>query len=494
MTSAAPAPGVTVQRVRRSATPLSLGLSDFAVGFAGVLPRGDDSRVVYVTSWTAFLNEFANGLISPFMENSHASYSIFGFFQNGGVHAFIKRITSPSTKAAVCQGKFGLIDPEPEELGGLEAKDKGFWGNDLSVTSARNSDFNDRLDLVVMLKGEVVERFNAMSFVSTDSNYFRDLLKRSGYVALQGTAISENIADYVVADTLLFDGGDDGLEDITDESYIGVNGIQAFNRIPQISAITIPGETSTAIQDGLFKYCEERTDCFPILDTPQYYEALDVKMMRLGFPTDKLNLGALVWPWLRITDPLRPRGVLRVVPPSGHFAGVAARVIGRRGIKAPAGTEANLLNVQDLDKDSAASLGTLNDVGVICLRNDPERGILVWGAKSTSNDNRYSHITDVIVSTLVAKNGYRILQDFLFEFNNPNTWIKITAQITGFLILLWDNGNGPLSGATMEDAFYVICDASNNLEGEKTINVDIGIATSTPGEFISLRLHENMQR
>jgi hypothetical protein len=53
-----------------------------------------------VSSWDAFLREFAAGVDSPFTADSDIAYAVYGFFQNGGRRLYITRAASPTAKKA----------------------------------------------------------------------------------------------------------------------------------------------------------------------------------------------------------------------------------------------------------------------------------------------------------------------------------------------------------------------------------------------------------
>ena len=82
---------------------------------------------------------------------------------------------------------------------------------------------------------------------------------------------------------------------------------------------------------------------------------------------------ALYFPRIKIADQLNEFR-LRSFGASGTIAGLYARTDSNRGVwKAPAGTEATLVNVQALDyKLTDAQNGTLNPLAINCLRNFPD--------------------------------------------------------------------------------------------------------------------------
>ena len=86
-------------------------------------------------------------------------------------------------------------------------------------------------------------------------------------------------------------------------------------------------------------------------------------------------------------------------------------------------------------------------------------------------------------------------EQFVFEPNDKNTWVKVRAMIENFLTLQWRAG--ALAGAKPEQAFFVrvglgeTMTAQDILEGR--MNIEIGMAVVRPAEFIILKFSHKMQ-
>ena len=92
---------------------------------------------------------------------------------------------------------------------------------------------------------------------------------------------------------------------------------------------------------------------------------------------------ALYFPRVDIADPLNGFR-LRPSASSGTIAGIYAQIDGTRGVwKAPAGTEATLGGVQQLEyKLTDGENGVLNPLAINCLRQFPVYGPVCWGART----------------------------------------------------------------------------------------------------------------
>lgn len=247
------------------------------------------------------------------------------------------------------------------------------------------------------------------------------------------------------------------------------------------------------VQQAIIAHCEHMQFRFAILDPPDFgYPGLrvdlgEVQSWRLRFDTE---FAALYYPWVLVNDPLSPTSQpVRRVPPSGHVAGVYAHTDLTEGVfKAPANTA--LLWAQALTTEvSANQQSFLNPIAVDCLRVFPGRGIRVFGARTLSSDPSWRFVNVRRLVSMIEKALLIALQWAVFEPNNQALWHQITASASGFLDLLWSRG--ALAGNTAEEAFFVKCDATNNLlanTSEGQLNIEIGVAPSLPAEFVVFRI------
>lgn len=278
-------------------------------------------------------------------------------------------------------------------------------------------------------------------------------------------------------------------------------GLAGLETVPDVSMVAVPSlwdMTSDASSDKapdaeqgvsrmaeVLKHCTEQRDRLAILDPPPALNPADVKAFagKLSSPdTDEAAFTTLYYPWVTVPG---VNAQERTVPPSGHVAGVWARTDAERGVfKAPANQQ--LRGVLKLDRLlTDDEHGELNEKGVNCLRAFPDRGLLVWGARtrSASRDWRYlnvrrlvSHLSDSIrQSTSWA----------VFEPNDERLWATLRHSAASFLTDQWRQG--ALVGRTPDEAFYVICDDTNNkpetVDDGKVV-CDIGVAAVRPAEFV----------
>jgi phage tail sheath protein FI len=203
----------------------------------------------------------------------------------------------------------------------------------------------------------------------------------------------------------------------------------------------------------------------------------------------KLSTGAVYYPWILVDDPLRITGLVRAVPPSGHVAGMFARVDRHRGVHQPPANQP-LEGARDVAFTlSAMAHGELNDAAVNAIRPIPGRGILVLGARTLDPAVVWRYVNVRRLFLMIEETLDEQLQWVVFEPNNPRLWREVQRVIGGFLERLYRMGM--LDGATAEDAFTVRCDASTNPPWETDlgrITCVIGLQPPYPAEFVIVRL------
>ncbi|MFF4403228.1 phage tail sheath family protein [Streptomyces sp. NPDC001262] len=267
-----------------------------------------------------------------------------------------------------------------------------------------------------------------------------------------------------------------GLKSVPDVTMVAVPDLWSRGTAPDVGA-TILGKVvgHCAEMRNRLTLCEPPPDTAPA-DVPQF-------LTRLASPDSvDAEFTALYYPWVEVPG---VDGAQRTVPPSGHLAGVWARTDAERGVfKAPANQ--NLRGVLALPvRLTDQRHGELNDKGVNCLRVFPERGLLVWGARTRSGSRDWRYLN---VRRLVSFFSDSIRQSStwaVFEPNDDRLWAALRHSVVSFLTDQWRQG--ALLGRTPDEAFYVICDRTNNLP--ETIDAgqvicDIGVAPVRPAEFV----------
>ena len=278
-----------------------------------------------------------------------------------------------------------------------------------------------------------------------------------------------------------------------------------FEAIDEIAIVAAPGIIDDAVVSAIDIHCRQKTqDRFAIFDSPEIVETAGVLDATKLDPTNAANVipdnsdyAALYFPWIEVFDPATkiqaPTGTgLQFVPPSGHVAGIYARVDTQRGVhKAPANEP--VLGALGLKYAISKSLQDgLNPQGVNCIR-DLNGNIRVWGARTLGGnanaDLKYVNVRRTLL--FLRESIDEGTQWVVFEPNEPGLWQKITRNVSAFLTNVWRSG--ALFGTTPQEAFFVKCDAETNppeLRELGQVVTEIGVAIVRPAEFVIFRISQ----
>ncbi len=278
---------------------------------------------------------------------------------------------------------------------------------------------------------------------------------------------------------------------------------RTFEPIDEIAIVAAPGITDSAVRTAITTHCQQKTQdrvaIFDCLETVETDGNLDLTKLNKGatdLPSNS-KYAAFYFPWIQVFDPatkiITPSGDGRIyVPPSGHMAGIYARVDAQRGVhKAPANE--TVLGALDLKYNiSKNQQDGLNPQGVNCIRS-LNGNIRVWGARTIGGDanGEFKYINVRRLFNYLRESIDEGTQWVVFEPNTPELWAKITRNVNAFLTNVWSTG--ALFGNTPEEAFYVKCDAETNppeIRDAGQVVTEIGVAITKPAEFVIFRLSQ----
>jgi phage tail sheath protein FI len=298
-------------------------------------------------------------------------------------------------------------------------------------------------------------------------------------------------------------GGSNGSVGVTVDHFKGQNlgpdnrsGLAAFEGVDQVTMVVCPDAVGSnelgealldaagvqAVHGALLEHAELMRDRFAIIDARK---GMDLQVVQEQRENLSSRYGALYYPWIAVDNPLDPQGGQILVPPSGHLAGLYARVDQQRGVhKAPANEI--LFGVRKLEVQvSAAEQNLLNPLGINCIRQFPGRGIRVWGARTLADDAQWRYINVRRLFLQIEESVEQGTQWTVFEPNGSNLWAKVRRDVSAFLYRFYLQG--AFAGGAPEEAFYVKCDAETNppeVVDAGQVVIEVGIAPSKPAEFV----------
>jgi hypothetical protein len=130
------------------------------------------------------------------------------------------------------------------------------------------------------------------------------------------------------------------------------------------------------------------------------------------------------------------------------------------------------------------------------IRSFPGRGpAIVWGARTLAgNDNEWRYVPVRRFFNMVEESVGNATEQFVFEPNDRNTWVRVKSMIENYLTQQWKAG--ALMGASTREAFFVHVGLGETMTEqdiwEGRMIVEIGMAVVRPAEFIILRFMHKM--
>jgi phage tail sheath protein FI len=197
-----------------------------------------------------------------------------------------------------------------------------------------------------------------------------------------------------------------------------------------------------------------------------------------------------------MSDPLM-NGVVRNFPAAGAIAGLYARTDAERGVwKAPAGTETLISGATGLSYTlTNAEHGTLNPLGLNCLRTFPVYGTVSWGARTARGadalTDEYKYVPVRRLALFLEESLYRGTQWVVFEPNDEPLWAQIRLNLGAFMHTLY--AQGAFQGQSPRDAYFVKCDKETTTQNDINlgrVNIVVGFAPLKPAEFVVIQIQQ----
>jgi uncharacterized protein len=531
MPSALTSPGVYIEELP-SAVRAITGVPTSITAFVGRAWRGPLDEPVTIDSYSDFERIFG-GL----WRSSTLSYAVQHFFLNGGARAIVVRV---ATRSGAGAASAATID-----LGGgnsLTAASPGTWGRNLLVTV-------DHKTRDAASATPDANLFNLTIVDDPTPTAAADSLKRGGggaqetYLNVSRDPASARFVTKVLADQSSLvrvaalgaarpaeatvragaATGADGVSTTTANAAAdevrgnagAKTGIHALRKtdifnllcIPPLTTAATATELPTSVADvpmaawtDAASLCKEQR-AFLLVDAPRAWTVATAASSVGTFSAIERNYSAIYFPWLRIPDPLQG-GALEDFAPSGAVAGIISRTDAERGVwKAPAGLDAALRGVLGLAVNSAPAVltqaenGTLNPLGINCLRAFPNIGHVVWGARTLEGSDvlasQWKYVPVRRLALYIEESLFRGTQWVVFEPNDEPLWSQIRLNLGAFMQTLFRQG--AFQGTTPREAYLVKCDRETTTQDDinrGVVNILVGFAPLKPAEFVVIKIQQ----
>ncbi|MHC8609193.1 phage tail sheath family protein [Paenarthrobacter ureafaciens] len=427
------APGVYVQEVPSGARAIGQVNTSIA-GFVGLAPDNDAlvDELRVLDNWTQFVDQY----VGTATAGTPLSNAVYGFFSNGGSRCYVVNIGPGGSLTGTASAPTGLTL--------FEAVD------DLSIVAAPGY---ATAEAYAALQAHVEHPLRQ------DRMAILDTVEKVDDVGALTRAATSGVPGN--PDARAEDSADSGADEPEDGDEPG--GAEKPDGSDKPDGRNGP--------DGPNTEAGEQQD--------------------LGAPQSPGGYTALYYPWIVMIDPVSGKKVTQ--PPSGHIAGVWARVDATRGVhKAPA-NEPIQGAIDLVRRVSRGEQEVLNPAGVNCIRYFPGEGIRVWGARTKAPEaSEYRYINVRRLTNMIKESVADGTRWVVFEPNDHTLWKSIRRDIGAFLTNVWRDG--ALLGTTPQQAFFVKCDEETNppeVRDAGQVVTLIGIAPVKPAEFVIFKLMQS---
>jgi phage tail sheath protein FI len=403
----------------------------------------------------------------------------------------------------------------------------GAYGNNIYIDTAA-SWTSGRFHLFVKVGSDaaasLVETWQDVSLNPTDPRYVVSMLNApqggSAYIQVQnmlppaspqpGTGQTPDGSWFpVLGNGFRLASGSDGVQAVNlstslTNQFASIADVLLLNLCGQFTANSgIPAQT---VINAALSWVINRGRAFMVLDAPQVpapadstaatsaYLSLLPSATPPGSYQPTTSYAAMYGPWLQCSDPAGASvQATRMLPPAGAVMGQFAQADAKVGPnQAPAGVGYPLIGVVGVEHQfTNDQLDSLNIAGMDVIRPVPASGFCIMGVRTlkAGMPDRYIPIRRML--TYLEDLLTKATQFALFAPNGPQLWQTITAVCQQQLNVAMMSGQ--LAGSTPDQAFFVICDDTNNTPASVAngeIHISVGAALETPGEFIVLQISQ----
>lgn len=454
-----------------SASPSGVSVETGQLLVPGITERGPVGRPVLVTGPSSFQKRFGYAAWDTLTEPLRA------YFGEGGGAAWVSRVVGPGADEADATIPVAGNGTDAVEV---EAANPGEWGDDLTVEIEANG---STVTALVKLDDELVQSVRGIE----DAAGMEAAFEGSEWIKV--TAVGDG-DEALEPGTYTLSGGDDDRGNITDTQW--EDAIDALSVDLGPGQIAAPGKTSADIHEELLEHAVNRNR-IAILDADEGDDEVSdlttaVEAVKaFGFDASYATMAS---------TPLRYRGVNGrpvKVPGSMAIAGRIAATDARwpTAHYAAAGEQGGLSRALSAVNvfTSLEDRGTLNDAGVIVIRDDRIVGVRVYGFRTLSEDQDWEFLTTARYRMGLASRLNILGERYLFRPLTPGTVSDYGNAIRAEL--LGDYEAGALLGDEPADAFSVnVSDDVNPVEdlAAGMLQAEVAVKPAPHGERVVIRV------
>jgi phage tail sheath protein FI len=515
------APGVYIEEKPSGSMPIQ-GVSTSVAAFVGFTQRydrgnGDPTdpdgiKPQLVTSWPQYERVYGG-----FVKGAMLPYAVRGFFENGGGSCYIVRVPTAAQEQPAMLELAAASRPDLQSIRVFALEEQGTT-REVEVVPPPVVEGqpppSDQFSLRFYVDGEMREELPNISFARSPRAVEKTINEQSKFIRVEipnvsGATLAERVPTpgrYALTEPPP-QAMDPQLLEGSEAERTGYQGLAIADSVTMVAIpdlVTVATREDGSIDEALYlsvqgqlvDWCSAGRTRMAVLDTPPGLNATRALEWRERLAKDT-PFAALYYPNVVVPNRSLTNGAANgdrflTVSPVGHVAGVWARTDASRGVwKAPANEE--LRGVAGLEINvTDGEQAELNPVGVNCTRSFGSMGLRVWGARTLSqSDPSWRYINVRRLFNFIEESIRRGTRWAVFEPNDRDLWERVKRNINAFLRGLWMQG--ALVGTTADQAFYILCDETNNpplsVDQGKLI-VEVGIAPVKPAEFVIFEISQ----
>lgn len=508
-------PGVYVSESTLANQVQRSNTADSTAVFFGTAPRGPLSATL-INSWSSF-----KAIYGDISSTHELGYSVYHFFANGGRETYIVRVLHTSGSGTLATTATAVLPYYPTGSGSasgslltLSALSAGAWADGTATNKGLSLKVNSdsrvgavsatatvipTFNLTVYLDGVEVERWNEISTDPANNRYAPTVLNNySQYVAnvyvgaSAGSVTAASATWEFITTEKKFSASVNGTA-VADIDY--TNAISSkLETIEGVLILNAVGQTTSTVVNALITKAEARGNSFVVIDPSTAPDSATIGAGTVQAYTAS-SYAAVYYPMLQMADPTKTGpAAIRNTYPGGAVVGAYIRSeIARTVAKAPAGYGLDIRNAFGLTSQlTPTEVDTLYATyGVNLFKSVAGAGVLINGTRTLDKLSPGKYIPIRRSLNYLKQSLKEATQFAVFEPNDQRLYDRISMTASALLGEFWRAGG--LKGGTSSDAFYVVCNTTNNTSttiNNGEVRLEVGVALQYPAEFIVINLSQ----
>lgn len=401
----------------------------------------------------------------------------------------------------------GIADPDTYTFGADEcmiitAKDPGDWGSSTRILLV-----HDESDAEVFIIQVYAPDSNGNYVqVGGDFECSRNSLKKDGFgksmyvedvindiskyiYVKDNTAIAESVLPKEQTSQLQLAGGDNGSEPSAADIANAWDDYFSNKRDIRFTIAVAGGWDDPVVANKLSEICGNRQDCDAVLDCENSQDASTIVASRNAWSLTDPSYVHAYGPYLRFRDTINDKVI--ELAPSGLIASRFLRkntrgrkfdpLFGKNEFSIMGSTSAGTVLGPVINFDEA-NQQLLTDAWINPIVNEPGVGTYVWGGYTLQtylSARSWANVREQLNEDEQAMIGF--LENYIGKNNNAFNRLRVKSSLESYLEDLVGDDNAYYSAE-------VVCDLTNNTEGDTTLYVDVYVAPVQPINNILLQV------